>query len=75
LSELVYEGQKICAGTFPAFNAELVETAAEYRLTHDSDNPALDELVNELWVTQLEPLLHSVRRKSPKQPSLIAAGP
>jgi hypothetical protein len=75
LSALVYEGQKICVGTFPAFNAELVETAAEYRLTHDTDNPTLDELVNELWVNQLEPLLHTVRRKSPKQPSLIAEGP
>jgi hypothetical protein len=75
LSNLVYEGQNICAGAFPAFNAELVKTAAEYRLTHDTDNPALDELVNELWVNQLEPLLHSVlRRKFPETPSLIAVG-
>jgi hypothetical protein len=75
LSELVYEGQKICTGIFPAFDAELVETAAEYRLTHHTDNPALDELVNELWLNQLEPLLHSVlRRNTPEHPSLIAVG-
>jgi hypothetical protein len=73
LSKVVYKGQDICAGTLPTFNAELVKTAAEYRLTHDTENPALDELVNELWVNQLEAQLHSVlRRESPETPSLIA---